>query len=156
MHSFGLGGERVGDAEITAQALAYLLGFKDQAVALTGLPSRVCELVTLATAPGVAARRKQLQHLSAASAYEERSPSTKVPRCPGDSEHLTIKSDRGVVPVLGLDACAKELVAGIEPIAGSLTTYAALRKSRMSTLLVCSTVRRPYPRVRSTALNAPG
>ena len=45
----------------------------------------------------------------------------KVPGCPGDGKRLTIKSDRGVVPVLGLDACAKELVAGIEPIAGSLT-----------------------------------
>ena len=44
-----------------------------------------------------------------------------MPGYPDDGECLTIKSDGSVVPVLGLDACAKELVAGIEPIAGSLT-----------------------------------
>ena len=72
------------------------------------------------TAPGVAAWRKQLQHLSAASAHEERS---HPPKCqgPGDGERLTIKGDRRVVPMPGLDACAKELVTGIEPISLSLT-----------------------------------
>ena len=39
-----------------------------------------------------------------------------MPRCPSHGECLTIKGDRRVVPVLWLDACAKELVTGIEPI----------------------------------------
>ena len=99
-----------------AQALAYLLGFKDQAVADTSLPRCIAQVVTMPTSPGAAARPKYLQHFSAASAYEERSPPTKVPRCPSHGECLTIKGDRRVVPVLWLDACAKELVTGIEPI----------------------------------------
>ena len=48
--------------------------------------------------------------------------------CPGDHKHLIIKSDGTVVPVFGLNARAKELVAGIELIARSLSNVRRLAR----------------------------
>jgi hypothetical protein len=48
----------------------------------------------MAISPGVATRRKLLQHRAPALAYEEGPLSAEVQRCPGDRERLTIKGDR--------------------------------------------------------------
>ena len=117
MHTFGFERERVRDAEVvTAKTLSHLLGLKDQAVTETNLARCIAQVVATPTAPGVAGRRKQLQYFSSAFAYEERSCPAKVPRCPDDRKGLTIEGDRRVIPMLGSDACAKELVALIQPI----------------------------------------
>ena len=125
--SFWLRRERVRNAEITAQALPHLLGFKDQAVAATCLPRCVCS--------GHSSRRHRQEWPRGANSCSTFRPhrhtkkgrrSAKVPRYPGDREHLTIKSDRRVVPVLGLDACAKKLVACVQPISLSFADVRCL------------------------------
>jgi hypothetical protein len=68
MHSFWLGGERVRDTEITAQALShFFLAFKDQAVTETNLPGCIGQAIAVPTSPGVAAWSEQLQYASTAS-----------------------------------------------------------------------------------------
>jgi hypothetical protein len=117
---WAFGGKRITDAKVTPKALSHLLSFKDQAIAKTNLPGCIGKVVAVSTSPGVPAWSKQLQYLAATSAYEERSLPTEVPRCPGNGERLTIKGDRRVVPVPGLDAFAKELITRLQPISGSL------------------------------------
>ena len=118
MHSFWLRWERICNAEVgTAQPLPHLLRFKDQAVTDTNLPRRIAQVIAVPTSPGVAARRKQLQHLAPAFAYEKRSRSAEVPTYPDDGKSLTIKGDRSVVPVPQLNSLAKELVSSGQPVA---------------------------------------
>ena len=55
MHAFGLGWERVCNAEIvTAQALSHFLAFKDQAVTEANLPCCIGQIIAMPTSPGVA------------------------------------------------------------------------------------------------------